>query len=399
MVKRVLIITTEMHARHWYRLKSFLPYLARRLKLTIIDYANMVNSRTGYNKIFESITTLLKNPADYLWSIDNGINTTTSFLPTDYGKLLCTMPIGTLLKFKLREKLYDAILASPLFAGILALHASDNIPIVYEDVDRFYEFYKNPFMKLMVKSTEYHVITNSNYVIAVSDILFKEDLHIRGDKRVSLIPNGVNLELINEIMRKTRYKPNINNRTIVYAGAIEEWAGIDKLVEAFSIATRKEHNLRLVIIGDLNTAYGSYIIKLIKELDIKEKVYLAGRRPYNEVIMFLSKSSVGVALFKPSNLTNKIMVPLKILEYAAVGLPFIASNVGSLKKIVDYYNSGIVVEYDDVEGISENILLLINNERLWTYLSSNAKLMARDFDVKRLAQRELEIIDQVAEGK
>ena len=399
MAKRVLIITTEMHARHWYRLKSFLPYLARRLKLTIIDYANMVNSRRGYNKIFESITTLLKNPADYLWSIDNGINTTTSFLPTDYGKLLCTIPIGTLLKFKLREKNYDAILASPLFAGILALHVSNNIPIVYEDVDRFYEFYKNPFMKLMVKSTEYNVITRSNYVIAVSDILFKEDLHIRRDKRVSLIPNGVNLELINEIMCKTKHKPNINNRTIVYAGAIEEWAGIDKLVEAFSIAVRKEYDLRLVIIGDLNTAYGSYIIKLIKELDIKEKVYLAGRRPYTEVIRFLSKSSIGVALFKPSNLTNKIMVPLKILEYAAVGLPFIASNVGSIKKIVDYYNSGIIVEYDNVEEISDKILLLTNNERLWTYLSSNAKLMARDFDVKRLAQRELEIIEQVTEEK
>jgi len=399
MAKRILVLTTEMHAKHWYRLKSFLPYISRNLQVTIVDYSNMVNNREGYRSISESLLTLIGDPGEFLWSVDDNLITTTSFLPTDYGKLLCTPFINALLRVKLEEKHYDAILATPFFAGLLALGLRHRLPVVYEDVDRFYEFYKNPFIKVTIKALEQYVIKNSDYVIAVSDILMEEDLSLRKDKNVSLIPNGVNLELIRNILRREPARPSPDNKALIYVGAIEEWAGIDRIIEAFSLVVRRDPSMKLIIIGDIGTRYSVKIIGMIKELGIKNRVFLVGRKPYEEVITYLSRASIGIALFKPSNLTNKIMVPLKILEYSAVGLPFIASDVGSIRRIIEYYDSGLIVDYNDIEDIADKILLLNTNRRLWENLSNNAKSMALDFDVRKLASREIKIIERIVEEK
>lgn len=391
---KLLIITTAYHHRHRYRLHNFLPYLTKYFKVNVIDISALGYDRSYNESLYKLLSRIVKEMLKTRVKVENYrdiyIYTLRSLLPGDFGPLTA-LPLLDILMRKVSCKGYSAVLATPFLAGVIALQLRDHIrdvPIIYEDVDRFFDFFKNPLKRLIVKTLEYQAIERCDHVIAASPHLYLEDSHIRRNKPTHLIPNGIDYKLFrhsaSRIRRRDRY-------AIVYVGAVEWWSGLDIAIRALSLATREIHEIKLYVIGDYTTPYGIHLADLIKHLGLERKVVFLGRRPYDFVVRFLPRCRVGLLTFPRSKVTEGAF-PYKVLEYCAAGLPVVMTNVTVLAKLVEMYNAGRVHDVNDVEGIASSIVELVSNDNIWREYSANAVKLASLFDVARLARQEAEII-------
>lgn len=80
--------------------------------------------------------------------------------------------------------------------------------------------------------------------------------------------------------------------------------------------------------------------------------------------------------------------PLTILEAMAVGTPVVAFDVGGIKDIVSDGVTGLVYATDDVEGMKEGVLRLLEDEELLLGMSREAsERFSRDFSVSVFGER------------
>ncbi len=371
---------------------NFLPVLRKYFNVCAVDIALMSYDLQGTTSIGSLVRKLTRIEDRVKLDIieDTPTITIRSILPFDLGVVTTSTVIASRIIEKIRG--YDIALASPFASCIPFLIGNSDIVWVYEDVDRFYEFYKNPFMKAIAKSIEYSCIIESSYVIAASPLLGLEDKLLRGGS-VEIVPNGIDYEFIHSNAKL--YSKARRNDTIVYVGAIEEWTGLGDAVKAMSILARRGVKAKLLVVGDYSSSYGMKLKAMIHRLGLEDMVFMVGRKPYSEIPRILGTSTIGIILFKPSRLTRMAM-PYKVLEYGAAELPIIAYDTGITGKLVRRHRAGLVIEPGDIVGVADAVESLLSDEGLRRELALNADNMAKLYDVRVLARREAELLLRLA---
>lgn len=392
---RILVLTTAYHHKHRFRLHNFLPYLSKYMDLDIVDVPLLSYDKRKDESIprflLRMIREVIANPIRSASSDDNvNVYVIRALFPGDFGAL-ASIPLLSVLLRKLRHRRYHAVLATPFLAGFLALIAKKHlleVPIVYEDVDRFYDFFKNSATRLFAKTIEYTIIRNVDAVIAVSPHLHIEDSTLRNGRDVYFIPNGVEYKKFREISVRIRER---EKHSMVYVGAVEWWSGLDIAVKVLKRVVKEVSSAKLYVIGEYRTPFGIYLWKLVKRLDLSDNVVFLGRKPYDFVMNFLPRCRVGILMFPRSEVTVKAF-PYKVLEYCASGTPVVMTNVTVLSNLVSIYGTGYVHEVEDLDGLAASIIELMLNDKLWKECSENAIKLASIFDVEKLAKLEAKVI-------
>jgi len=391
---RILVITTAFHHKHRYRLHNFLPYLMNYFDVDVVDVPLLSYDKAEgeqFSKLIAKVARELLEGGVKEEPLGGGrIYTLRSLCPGDFGAL-ATLPALDVLVSRLGRRGYVTVLATPFLAGFLALslkHHLKGVPVIYEDVDRFYDFFRKPLYKLAAKTIELWTIRNSNAVISASPHLYLEDVHIRRGKPTYFIPNGIEYARFRESALRAKRR---NRYALVYVGAIEWWSGLDAAVNAVSLIAKEIPDIRLYIVGEHSTPFGIHLASLIKHLGLKDKVIFLGRRPYNFVVHFLPRCRIGLLTFPRSTVTERAF-PYKVLEYCAAGTPVVLTRVGVLAALIEKYGAGMVHDVEDIEGLASSIAELITEDSVWREVSENAVRLASLFDVERLARLEADII-------
>lgn len=148
---------------------------------------------------------------------------------------------------------------------------------------------------------------------------------------------------------------------LIYHGTIAERLGIDNVIWALaSMKNRDRFEFNIIGTGD----YASKINSLIKKLNLNEIIKFDNQRfDFNQLPKILREFHVGVISYKMNRATN-YMLPVKLLEYFALGIPIIAPKT---KAISYYFDDSSILYYDPLkpehisellESISENPDLL-----------------------------------------
>ena len=135
-------------------------------------------------------------------------------------------------------------------------------------------------------------------------------------------------------------------RIACYAGGINELRG-----EKVMLDSMKNIDATLILAGEHN--------KCGLENGI-EKVIYTGKLNRKEVNELYGKARLGLVILLPAH--NYVeSLPIKMFEYMAAGLPFVASDFPLWKKIVDENNCGICVNPLDLNAVSEACRFLLDN--------------------------------------
>lgn len=159
----------------------------------------------------------------------------------------------------------------------------------------------------------------------------------------------------NAIMSKTK-----RNLTLVYTGGIRKGRGLENL----SYISNELDNVIFVLAGP------------IMDKDVFDQIQASDNLKYEGVLQPIealgleARSDVIVALYDPLVLWNKITLPNKLFEAMMCGIPII-TNVAT--EIVNETQCGILVDYDNLIKMKEDIVKLRDNPELRKKLGDNGR--------------------------
>jgi glycosyltransferase involved in cell wall biosynthesis len=188
---------------------------------------------------------------------------------------------------------------------------------------------------------------------------------LKTKKKITEIPNGINLEAIQ------RVKPTKKKYDVIYAGRFLEHKHIDALVRALAL-TNKKQRVTAVLIGD--GPEKEKCIKLASELGVAKKItFKPFLKSQNDVYAYMKSSKVFVL---PSTREGFGIV---VLEANACGIPVITTNAkenGARELVRD--SNGLLADTD--AAMARSILLRIDQSELnnkfiidydWTTIAKN----------------------------
>ena len=258
-----------------------------------------------------------------------------------------------------------------IFGAKLILDIKDLMPEVYaskykvNELSRLYNLLK--FQERLSTKFAHAVITaNSN---------FKNNLINRGIvfREITVINNIADTNIFN----RAKYSKQITKRndhfTLIYPGTVAPRYGLDVAIKALPFLSKKIPNLKLIIIGSL-VEYTKELIKLAEELKVIDNVQFMGILPIEEIPKQIIQADIGIYT-GISDPHMDIATPTKVIEYAIMGIPIVASR---LKILEDLFNAASIMFFEsgNVEEFANCILELYNNPSLRVQLVQNAD---RDF--------------------
>ena len=121
--------------------------------------------------------------------------------------------------------------------------------------------------------------------------------------------------------------------------------------------------------------YSKYII----EKKLNGRVIICGHQNHSKVPLFLKACDILVIPNTSKDEFSKDLTsPIKLFEYMASNRPIIASNVPSIRNIIDE-NCAVFFEPDYSKELSDSIITLINDKKKSIKLAQNALKKARTF--------------------
>lgn len=143
-----------------------------------------------------------------------------------------------------------------------------------------------------------------------------------------------------------------DRQTVVYAGGLLEWKGVDLLVEA-----ARGLDAQVVIVGGMDAD----VARLRERARGQENVRIDGFQPPSRIGLYLAAGDVGVApnRSRPA-ISARYTSPLKVFEAMGVGLPMVVSDLPSLREVLDEEVAAFVAP-DDAPALKEGLARLLSD--------------------------------------
>jgi glycosyltransferase involved in cell wall biosynthesis len=180
--------------------------------------------------------------------------------------------------------------------------------------------------------------------------------------------------------------------TILYHGMVGSRHGLDVAVSAIARAQRQADNIELRIIGDGD--YFPTVRKLVDDLDLSSTVRLEqGLVPVEELIPAIRAASLGIVPILDDPFT-RFMLPVKLLEYVALGVPVIASDTATIRSYFDETMIALCVP-GDPDDLAEKIVDLHNDPAKRQQLSEAALSFGHEHSWDREKLKYYDLIDSL----
>ncbi|MEP0764058.1 MAG: glycosyltransferase family 4 protein [Chloroflexota bacterium] len=205
------------------------------------------------------------------------------------------------------------------------------------------------------------------HAIITANPVFKERLVSRGlpPSAITVIGNEVDTRLFD----RQRYEQDrlLRDRrfVLIYAGTIAPRYGLDVAVNALPLLVERIPGIHLQIIGK-QTAYSQELSARAEQLGVLHHLELVPAIPLDAVPRYLAQADIGIytAISDPH---MDVAVPTKVLEYAYMGLPVVASRLPVLEEGFSP-TALLLFEPGCVEEFAQHILALYEHPARRTQL-------------------------------
>jgi glycosyltransferase involved in cell wall biosynthesis len=120
--------------------------------------------------------------------------------------------------------------------------------------------------------------------------------------------------------------------TVICHGTLTRRLGLDVAIKAVALLKDRIPELRLRIVGDGD--YRSEALELVSVLRLEDRISFTDPVPIEKLPQLLQEASVGLVPNRPSRATH-LMLPVKLLEYTALGIPSIAPRLRTIQRYFD----------------------------------------------------------------
>lgn len=206
-----------------------------------------------------------------------------------------------------------------------------------------------------------------------------------GFKNILAVPNGVDLSQFTDIKTPERSALGLPaGRIAMYVGHLYEWKGADVVVDA--ARHTKDKDLSFVFVGGTEEDVARYREKT-KDLN---NILFLGYHQRSEIPAFIKSANVLLLPNIPSSIESiSYTSPIKMFEYMASGVPIVASDLPSIREVLNENNS-ILVKADDPIALLTGIARAFEVDA--GKVASRAKEQAKQYTWDARAYKILEFI-------
>lgn len=184
-------------------------------------------------------------------------------------------------------------------------------------------------------------------------------------KNVSLVPRGVDTnEFISEDKDdKLIHKYNISTheKVILTVANLVPVKGIEILLDAFQILSKKDGSIRLFIVGDKNSNYGKEMEKKAAQYTHSRKIHFIGK--VQDVKKYYSITDIFVLPTLDEG--RKEGCPVSLLEAMSCNLPVIASDISGVNDILEPFPN-TSFKAGDVSALDKILNKMLCNYKLYS---------------------------------
>jgi len=223
----------------------------------------------------------------------------------------------------------------------------------------------------------------SHFLVTGSKLLKKDYAKNYGLKlnNIKVIPNWVNLERFKN--HESRIMNHRKRKTILFVHWLSKRKGAHLIVPIIRQLISKlrvtDYELQVTIIG--NGPLKEKIQKEIKENRLEKFVKILGRVPNKDLTEYYAKADIFIM---PSLQEG---FPRVILEAMAVGIPYVASDVGAVREMSPDIAQDFIVKRGNINEFAKKIQTLILDKEIYEKFNKEELNKIKEYSLKNVVNK------------
>ncbi len=140
-----------------------------------------------------------------------------------------------------------------------------------------------------------------------------------------------------------------------YVGGIQPNRGLEQIIDAMPLI----RGASLFAVGPGRTDYVAALQRRADRRGVSRRVRFLEPVPLEAVVPTIASADVGLCLFQPTFLSQRLTLPNKLFEYVHAGVPVLASDFPGWRQIVEKYGIGEVCDPRDPDAIARAVTGLL----------------------------------------
>ncbi|HEC80988.1 MAG TPA: glycosyltransferase [Thermoplasmatales archaeon] len=183
------------------------------------------------------------------------------------------------------------------------------------------------------------------------------------NKKIGIWSSGVSLENFNGGCSSNSFHKGESSKyfTLLHHGSYGGDRGVENLILA--IGKLDEHirgRVKLLLVG-IPLEHQKGFLRLCEKVGVKEQVSILPIVEYEKIPFYIQMADVGVIPLPPDKTWCRVSVPLKTLEYLAMGKPIIATSIPFHQRIFEKGRCGVLIHTNTPEALSDAVTYLYQN--------------------------------------
>ncbi|MEK7213627.1 MAG: glycosyltransferase family 4 protein [Patescibacteria group bacterium] len=217
------------------------------------------------------------------------------------------------------------------------------------------------------------IFSNADHIQVISKFLSDWSLYMGAKCPITIVPNGVDLDLFSkrDLEKENKLKANFNKKEndifLITTSRLVVKNAVEDIIDALSYLPE---NVKSLILGQ---GYQEEELKeKVENLKLKDRVHFLGFVPHKDMPQYLHISDIFIRPSLSEGFGNSY------IEAMAAGIPVIATPVGGIVDFLRDGETGLFCEVQNPRSIVQKIEKLIKDKESRDYIVQNAIKMVKE---------------------
>lgn len=198
------------------------------------------------------------------------------------------------------------------------------------------------------------------------------------DKKILVYPNGVDINKFSILDSQSDARLQVSlpqdKKIILYTGHLYDWKGVDTLARSADLLPE---DTIVVFVGGTESD-----VEEFKKKFSHPKIVICGHKPISDIPLYLRAADILVLPNNKIGESERFTSPMKLFEYLAAEKPIIASDLPSIKEILNEKNAFFFTS-GNVQELVNAITFVFDNDNLAQEAAKQAKIDAKKYTWNR----------------